>query len=69
MTKTLLGTTRHEFKIHLKEVEANAACIAGELSTTEADWRTGGRAGISAGTVQLPKFNRLTSWAVFRQQF
>jgi hypothetical protein len=29
MTKMLVGTTWHGFKIHLKEVEARAACIAG----------------------------------------
>jgi hypothetical protein len=67
MTKTMVETTWHEFESHLKEVEARAACIASELSTTEAqaDCRTGGITGSSAGAVQLPKFDRLTSWAVF----
>jgi hypothetical protein len=35
MTKTVVETTWHEFESHLKEVEARAACIAGELPTTE----------------------------------
>jgi hypothetical protein len=52
-----LEATRREFETQLALVQARSKCGGG------------GKAGVSAVVVKTPKFDRSTSWTVFRRQF
>jgi hypothetical protein len=56
--------TQVEIKMRRTVVE-----ITWQLMEVKAQAGSCGRTGTGVGTVQPPKFDRSTSWAVFRQQF
>jgi hypothetical protein len=70
-TRTLVKDTRGELRMQLEQVEARDACKFSRYYTAEARSELGScqRTGTGAGVAQTPKFDGLTSWAMFRPQF